>query len=100
MPYTLADGTTILIMGLSDLILTKKTQRLKDWGAIELLLDASIARSSAPSAALVTVWLEELRELQDGLDADAAYQKSLSSELEAMRQQARRDPRQEHPLEP
>lgn len=142
MPYTLADNTTILIMGLSDLILTKKTQRLKDWGAIELLLDASIARSSAPSAALVTVWLEELRapdllraviaaqpglaadvahrrpavaaalagdtdgiraallrELQDGLDADAAYQKSLSSELEAMRQQARRDPRQESSLE-
>lgn len=27
MPYTLADGTTILVMGLSDLILTKKTER-------------------------------------------------------------------------
>jgi hypothetical protein len=41
MPYTLADGTTILVMGLSDLIRTKKTQRLKDWGAIEMLLAAS-----------------------------------------------------------
>lgn len=61
MPYTLADGTTILVMGLSDLIQTKKTQRLKDWGAIEMLLAASIATSTAPSEALVRVWLEELR---------------------------------------
>jgi len=28
MPYTLADATTILVMGLSDLIQTTKTQRL------------------------------------------------------------------------
>ena len=133
MPYTLADGTTILVMGLSDLIQTKKTQRLKDWGAIEMLLAASIATSPAPSAALVRVWLEELRdpellqtiaaaqsslaarvaahrpalaaasagdiagmkvallcELQDGIEADHAYQRALTSELEAMRQETRR----------
>ena len=41
LPYTLADGTTtIRVMGLSDLIQTKKTQRLKDWGGIEMLLAA------------------------------------------------------------
>ena len=133
MPYTLADGTTILVMGLSDLIQTKKTQRLKDWGAIEMLLAASIATSPAPSEELVRVWLAELRdpellqvvaaaqpglaarvaeqrpalaaalagdvagmnaavlrELQDGIDADRAYQRALTSELEAMRQEARR----------
>jgi hypothetical protein len=133
MPYTLADGSTILVMGLSDLIRTKKTQRLKDWGAIEMLLAASIATSAAPSEALVRVWLEELRdpellqtvaaaqpslaasvaehrpalaaalagdlagmkvalilELQDGIEADRAYQRSITSDLEAMRQVARR----------
>lgn len=133
MPYTLADGTTILVMGLSDLIQTKKTQRLKDWGAIEMLLAASIATSPDPSEALVCVWLEELRdaelleivaaaqpdlaarlaehrpalaaalagdrtgarealmrELQDCMEADRAYQRSLTRELEAMRQEARR----------
>lgn len=132
-PYTLADGTTILVMGLSDLIQTKKTQRLKDWGAIEMLLAASIATSPAPSEALVLVWLEELRdpellqtiagaqpslaarvaahrpalaaalvgdiagmqgallrELQDGIEADRTYQRAFTSELEAMRQAARR----------
>lgn len=135
MPYTLADGTTILVMGLSDLIQTKKTQRLKDWGAIEMLLAASIASSPAPSEALVRVWLEELRdpellrtivaaqpglaasvaahrpmlaavladdiesmkdtlirEVQDGIEADRAYQHALTSELEALRQEARRAP--------
>jgi hypothetical protein len=133
MSYTLADGSTILVMGLSDLIQTKKTQRLKDWGAIEMLLAASIATSPAPSEALVRVWLEELRdpellqtvaaaqpslaasvaehrpalaaalagditgmkgalirELQDGIEVDRAYQRSITSELEAMRQEARR----------
>lgn len=132
-PYTLADGTTILVMGLSDLIQTKKTQRLKDWGAIEMLLAASIATSPAPNQSLVCVWLLELRdaellqivaeaqpdlaarsaehrpalaaalagdsvgvrdalmrELQDGLEADRTYQRSLTRELEAMRQEARR----------
>jgi hypothetical protein len=135
MPYTLADGTTILVMGLSDLIQTKKTQRLKDWGAIEMLLAASIASSPAPSEALVRVWLEELRdpellqaivaaqpglaasvaahrpalaavlagdiagmkdtlirEVQDGIEADRAYQRALTSELEVLRQEARRAP--------
>ena len=135
MPYTLADGTTILVMGLSDLIQTKKTQRLKDWGAIEMLLAASIATSPAPSEALVRVWLEELRdpdllqalaaaqprlaasvaehrpalalavtgdvagmqgamiqELQEGIEADRGYQRSLTSELEAVRHEARRTP--------
>lgn len=133
MPYTLADGTTILVMGLSDLIQTKKTQRLKDWGAIEMLLAASITTSAAPDGALVGVWLAELRdpdllqtvaaaqpalaasvaehrpalgaalagditgmnvallrELQDGIEADRAYQRALTSELEAMRQKTRR----------
>lgn len=133
MLYTLADGTTILVMGLSDLIQTKKTQRLKDWGAIEMLLAASIATSPAPDMALVRVWLAELRdpdllqtvaaaqpalaasiaehrpalaaalagditgmnvallrELQDGIEADRAYQRALASELEALRQETRR----------
>lgn len=133
MPYTLADGTTILVMGLPDLIQTKKTQRLKDWGAIEMLLAASITTSPAPDGALVGVWLAELRdpdllqtvaaaqpalaasvaehrpalgaalagditgmhvallrELQDGIEADRAYQRALTSELEAMRQETRR----------
>ena len=31
-----------------------------------------------------------IRELQDGIDADRAYQRSITSELEAMRQEARR----------
>jgi hypothetical protein len=122
-------------MGLSDLIRTKKTQRLKDWGAIEMLLAASIASSPAPSEALVRVWLEELRdpellqtivaaqpglaasvaahrpalaavlagdiagmkdtlirEVQDGIEADRAYQRALTSELEVLRQEARRAP--------
>jgi flagellar basal body rod protein FlgC len=31
-----------------------------------------------------------LRELQDGIEADRAYQRALTSELEAMRQETRR----------
>ena len=80
MPYMLADGATILVMGLSDLIQTKKTQRLKDWGAIEMLLAASIATSPAPGEALVRVWLEELRD-PELLQTIAAARPSLAASV-------------------
>jgi hypothetical protein len=110
-------------------------QRLKDWGAIEMLVAASIATSLGPSEALVRVWLAELRdpdllqaliaaqpslaasvaahrpalaavlagditgmrdalirEVHDGIETDRAYQRALTSELEALRQEARRTP--------
>ena len=75
MPYTLADATTILVMGLSDLIQTTKTQRL------------------AVSAGDITGMKDTLiREVQDGIEADRAHQRALASELEALRQEARRTP--------
>ena len=78
-------------MGLSDLIQTKKTQRLKDWGAIEMLLAACVAEHRPALAAglagdVAGMKGAIMRELQDGIEADRAYQRSFTSELEAMRQ--------------
>lgn len=83
-PYTLSDGTRIQVMGLSDLIQTKKTQRLKDWGAIEMLLAASIATTASPDEDLVKVWLTELRD-PELLRTIASARPTLAGEVAVQR---------------
>lgn len=57
----------IAVLGLSDLIQAKKTQRDKDWPMIRRLVEADIVRAqrseapTAPTAARIRLWLEECR---------------------------------------
>ncbi len=56
------DGESIDLMGLSDLVQAKKTQRDKDWPMIRRLLEAHYAQfHSAPTPERRQFWLRELR---------------------------------------
>lgn len=59
---TLSDGLTVEVVGLSDLVLSKKTQRDKDWPMIRRLMEVSyLTTASRPTANEVRFWLRELR---------------------------------------
>jgi len=59
---TLSDGLTIEVVGLSDLVLSKKTQRDKDWPMIRRLMEVSyLTTASRPTPTDVRLWLRELR---------------------------------------
>ena len=55
-------GETVEVLGLSDLVQAKKTQRDKDWPMIARLLEADyFHHRDAPSQKQVEFWLRELR---------------------------------------
>jgi hypothetical protein len=57
-----ADGETIDLMSLPDLVQAKKTQRDKDWPMIRRLLEAHYAQfRTEPTAERLRFWLRELR---------------------------------------
>jgi hypothetical protein len=58
----LPDGTRCEVMGLSDLVTAKKTQRDKDWPMVRRLLEAHYFQNrEKATAAQVRFWLRELR---------------------------------------
>ena len=58
----LSDGTRCEVMGLSDLVAAKKTQRDKDWPMVRRLVEAHYFQNQdKPNAAQVRFWLRELR---------------------------------------
>jgi hypothetical protein len=59
---TLSHGTEVAIMGLDDLVQTKKTQRLKDWAVIENLMDVDMVRAGPADTVRVSFWLREARD--------------------------------------
>jgi hypothetical protein len=60
--FRLSGGLRVDVMGLSDLVRVKKTQRDKDWPMVRRLVEADIASSPRrPSADRVRFWLRECR---------------------------------------
>jgi len=58
----LADGETIELLALPDLVQAKKTQRDKDWPMIGRLLEANYLQNrDNPTEAQIDFWLKELR---------------------------------------
>jgi hypothetical protein len=59
---TLPDGTRCEVMGLSDLVQAKKTQRDKDWPMVHRLIEAHYFQNrEQATSAQVRFWLRELR---------------------------------------
>jgi hypothetical protein len=59
---TLPDGTRCEVMGLSDLVQAKKTQRDKDWPMVRRLIEAHYFQNrEQATTAQVRFWLRELR---------------------------------------
>lgn len=59
-------GKVISVVAVADLVLTKKTQRDKDWAIIGALVRADMIRHrDEPTAERVRFWLEEAREPDD-----------------------------------
>lgn len=54
-------GEAFELLSLPDLVLSKKTQRDKDWPMIRRLIEADFVKTSAPSQERVKFWLEESR---------------------------------------
>ena len=60
--YTLHENLTVDVMGLPDLVASKKTQRDKDWPMIRRLLEADYDRYfGEPDGKRIRFWLRELR---------------------------------------
>lgn len=58
----LPDGTFVEVMGISDLVRAKKTQRDKDWPMIRRLVDADYkANCQTPTPRQIEFWLAESR---------------------------------------
>jgi len=56
------DGLEVEVLGLGDLVRSKKTQRDKDWPMIRRLVEADFFRAAAPAdPAQVRFWMAELR---------------------------------------
>ncbi|MFH1228020.1 MAG: hypothetical protein V1701_08995 [Planctomycetota bacterium] len=69
----------ITVIGLSDLVKAKKTQRDKDWPMIRRLIEADIYRaSSKPSTEKVFFWLSECRTPELLISLSAKYSKIAS----------------------
>ena len=59
---TLPDGTRCEVMGLSDLVQAKKTQRDKDWPMVRRLIEVNyFANYERPGPEQIRFWLRELR---------------------------------------
>ena len=56
-----AEGETIDLLSLADLVLAKKTQRDKDWPMIRRLVEQSFYSTVEPSTRSIAFWLAELR---------------------------------------
>jgi hypothetical protein len=56
-----AEGETIDMLSLPDLVLAKKTQRDRDWPMIRRLVERAFYSTVEPSAESVNFWLAELR---------------------------------------
>jgi len=67
-----ADGETIDMLALGDLVGAKKTQRNKDWPMIQRLVERSYFGDSA-TAELVDFWLGELRTAELLIEAVRGY---------------------------
>jgi hypothetical protein len=60
--FDLGEAGSLEALSLTDLVLSKKTQRDKDWVMIRRLLEASYARDrDTPTREQVVFWLRELR---------------------------------------
>ena len=85
-----ADGVEYAVLSLGDLVLSKKTQRDKDWPMIRRLLEADYRKHREdPSELDVQLWLLELRtpELLEELARDFPMSKeSLVAERQLLRQ--------------
>lgn len=54
-------GEAFLLLSLRDLVLSKKTQRDKDWPMIRRLIEADFVKTKTPSGEQLKFWLEESR---------------------------------------
>jgi hypothetical protein len=58
----MADGTSLDLLSLPDLVLAKKTQRDKDWPMIRRLVEANYFENrESPTPAQIEFWFQELR---------------------------------------
>ena len=61
-PARYQNGLTVDVIGLSDLVVSKKTQRDKDWPMIRRLMEVSyLGGTSRPAPTEARFWLRELR---------------------------------------
>jgi hypothetical protein len=60
----LASGHSVRVLSRADLVATKKTQRVKDWAAIQALVDQDIATADQPPTEQVRWWLREARDAE------------------------------------
>lgn len=57
----LPDGLRVEVMGLTDLVAAKKTQRDKDWQMLRRLMEADCFSGREPDQDRIVFWLRELR---------------------------------------
>ena len=87
-----ADGETIDLLSLPDLVRAKKTQRDKDWPMIRRLVEQSFYSTDEPSEQAVAFWLAELRSPELLLEvADRYPDAALRSPRETVQAALRRD---------
>lgn len=82
------DGERLPVLGLADLVATKKTQRDKDWAIIGALIDADIARHPGAGTAQRRLWLQEARDADVLLSlvvSDPALAAEVAAERSAVR---------------
>ena len=75
-----AEGVTVDLLGIQDLVRAKKTQRDKDWPMIRRLVEQTyLDRSSEPTRESIAFWLRELRTPEFLIEVAAAYPAAASS---------------------
>jgi len=67
-------GQSVDLLGIEDLVLTKKTQRDKDWPMIRRLVEQNyFEHAAAPSDANIEFWMRELRTPELLVEASARW---------------------------
>jgi hypothetical protein len=86
-----AEGETIDMLSLPDLVLAKKTQRDRDWPMIRRLLEQAFYSTVDQSASSVDFWLAELRTPELLLEIAERYPAAARSSRGAVQAALRRD---------